>query len=398
MKKVFALMLSLFICGGVFAQGIEFEHTNFAEVLAKAKKENKMVFMDCYTSWCGPCKMLSKKVFPQKEVGDYFNANFVNFKVDMEKGEGVELQKKYQVKAFPTLLFLDANGKVLHKMVGGSDAAGLIAEAKVATDPSQRIGALEKRYADGERSEAFVAKYIKALQKAYRQEEMAKVGKDYLANTALDKLNSEDAFTIIAYTGIEYKGKIYKHLLANKAKFVEVAGQKSYDYVVANAMKNYLSAAATNGSLDELKTKLEECKKDSPQVAQMEGQLIGQYYLSHKEYKNWLDHSRKAAREALATDKKMGLSMCINAAYRVAMDPAFENAGVYEQAIEMTLKAKEIDPEFIACYYCLASLYKKTGDKEKALANINTFIKKNEETGGKADARVTQLKKDIESM
>ena len=78
-----------------------------------AKQENKLVFMDCYTSWCGPCKMMTSKVFPQKIMGDYFNPRYVCVKFDMEKGEGVDLKTKYDVKAFPTFLCLDSEGNVL---------------------------------------------------------------------------------------------------------------------------------------------------------------------------------------------------------------------------------------------------------------------------------------------
>ena len=67
MKKLLGVVLGVFLCCNVFAQGIEFEKGTFAEVLAKARKENKMVFMDCYTTWCGPCKKLEKAVFPQKK-------------------------------------------------------------------------------------------------------------------------------------------------------------------------------------------------------------------------------------------------------------------------------------------------------------------------------------------
>ncbi|MFN4256425.1 MAG: thioredoxin family protein, partial [Saprospiraceae bacterium] len=70
------------------AQGMNFEHGTWAEVLAKAKAENKPIFMDAYTVWCGPCKMMSNQTFPDAKVAELFNARFVNVKVDMEKGEG----------------------------------------------------------------------------------------------------------------------------------------------------------------------------------------------------------------------------------------------------------------------------------------------------------------------
>ena len=70
-------------------KGISF-HDNkpWKEILQLAKKENKLIFMDCYTSWCGPCKALAKNVFTQEKVGDFFNPRFINVKYDMEKGDG----------------------------------------------------------------------------------------------------------------------------------------------------------------------------------------------------------------------------------------------------------------------------------------------------------------------
>ncbi|MEY3443377.1 MAG: hypothetical protein RLZZ519_1658 [Bacteroidota bacterium] len=91
----------------VAASEIQFEQSAFTEVLAKAKSENKLVFLDAYTSWCGPCKWMAKNAFTDPETAAFFNTNFVNVTVDMEKGEGVDIAKQYGVTAYPTLLFLD---------------------------------------------------------------------------------------------------------------------------------------------------------------------------------------------------------------------------------------------------------------------------------------------------
>ena len=103
MKKL-TIFSALFIGAMTLAQGIKFEDTNFSTILAKAKKENKLIFVDSYASWCGPCKLMVKNVFPQKAVGDYYNSHFVNAKIDMEKGEGIDLAHKYNVIVFPTYL------------------------------------------------------------------------------------------------------------------------------------------------------------------------------------------------------------------------------------------------------------------------------------------------------
>ena len=112
MKKVFLLvMLVAGILFGAEAQNrsINFEQTKvWKQIVKKAKKEKKLIFVDCYTSWCGPCKMLANNVFTKDEVADYFNQTFVNAKYDMEKDEdGIILKTQSGVKAFPTLVFVD---------------------------------------------------------------------------------------------------------------------------------------------------------------------------------------------------------------------------------------------------------------------------------------------------
>ncbi len=110
--------------------GIAFEVLAFNDALAKAKAEGKLVFMDCYTTWCGPCRMMDKDIFPQQEVGEYFNSRFVCIKKDMEQGEGQDLAKRYKISAFPTMLILNADGEVLHTIVGAKSKERLIEEAE----------------------------------------------------------------------------------------------------------------------------------------------------------------------------------------------------------------------------------------------------------------------------
>ena len=91
MKKVFLLFAVIVMVLPLAAQ-IHFREGSFAQALEATKTENKLVFMDCYTSWCGPCKRMASQVFVQEQVGEYFNPRFVCVKIDMEKGEGVELR------------------------------------------------------------------------------------------------------------------------------------------------------------------------------------------------------------------------------------------------------------------------------------------------------------------
>ena len=110
--------------------GIQFVQLPLEEALKQAKAENKLVFLDCYTSWCGPCRMMASKVFTQKAVGDLFNERFVNLKMDMEKGAGVDVAKRYNVSAYPTMLLLDGDGQVVYKIIGARRAADLMREVR----------------------------------------------------------------------------------------------------------------------------------------------------------------------------------------------------------------------------------------------------------------------------
>ncbi|MFR6381410.1 MAG: thioredoxin family protein [Odoribacter splanchnicus] len=83
------LLLPLWVC----AQGVNFRPLSYTEAIELAAKENKMVFIDFYTTWCGPCKRMSKEVFPQQEVGEYFNRTFISLKLDAEKENGLEWQR-----------------------------------------------------------------------------------------------------------------------------------------------------------------------------------------------------------------------------------------------------------------------------------------------------------------
>ncbi|MEO7307285.1 MAG: thioredoxin family protein [Ferruginibacter sp.] len=93
--------------------GIKFMEENWTKALQEAKKQNKLVFIDAYTSWCGPCKMLKRNTFPDKAAGEFFNKNFINVALDMEKGDGLIVAEKYQVRAYPTLIITDATGKIV---------------------------------------------------------------------------------------------------------------------------------------------------------------------------------------------------------------------------------------------------------------------------------------------
>lgn len=96
----------------------KFQDITLEEALEKAKAEGKRVFINCHTETCGPCRMMEKNVFPQKECGDYFNKNYVCISKDMEKGEGSTINDKYGIEIYPTYLILNPDGTEVCKVIG----------------------------------------------------------------------------------------------------------------------------------------------------------------------------------------------------------------------------------------------------------------------------------------
>lgn len=199
-KLTILLFALLAVCLGMQAQtrekGMAFEPegTLFKDAVAKAKQTNKLVFLDCYTSWCGPCKMMSNTVFPQEKVGAYMNPRFVNIKIDMEKGEGVELAKRLQISAYPTFIIFNGDGNEIGRFLGGCDADAFIKKVEQAsTDNSS--AEMDKRFADGERDPEFLTEYLQMLSKSRKRDqcnEVAEILLDGKAETfAADKQLAE---------------------------------------------------------------------------------------------------------------------------------------------------------------------------------------------------------------
>ncbi len=137
MKTLSALFLLLAV--QVSAQVQFTKSENWKKVLAEAKEGNKLIFVDVFTDWCGPCKEMDKNVFPDKKLGDFYNSNFINFKANATKGKQQEyFNDKYDIIGYPSFLVFDSNGKLLHRRVGGGEVSHMIDFAKDALNPEMR--------------------------------------------------------------------------------------------------------------------------------------------------------------------------------------------------------------------------------------------------------------------
>lgn len=166
MNKII-LILSFLISVAAQAQNsteetnIKFDNIPYKELLTKAKKEKKLLFIDAYAEWCGPCKLMVKNIFTQKSVSDYYNSSFINSSFDMEKGEGREIAQKFGVRSYPTFLFINGDGELVYQSMGYMDEKEFLALGKQANNPANKQGTMKDRFLKGEKDPDFLINIMK---------------------------------------------------------------------------------------------------------------------------------------------------------------------------------------------------------------------------------------------
>lgn len=221
MKKLLLLAVAGLLSFNAFSQGMEFFQGTWEECKAEAKKENKKIFIDFYTKWCGPCRAMAQNVFPLPAVGEFYNQHFINYKVDAEVGEGPALAKQYNVKGFPTLTFTDADGNSIYEgtSIGASDEAGFLRLGRLALGLEKKTWAwYEEEYKKGNRKTEFLEDYFNAR--------MAEKHMPPSADDMWDLYNSypeaerwEGKPLQIAFWQARYGNKFYEIVKNNKEKF-----------------------------------------------------------------------------------------------------------------------------------------------------------------------------------
>ena len=218
----------------------DFRHITFEEAVAAAKKEKKMVFIDFFTDWCGPCKRMASEVFPQKEVGDFMNKKFVCVKFNAEK-EGKELATRFEVKAYPTFIILNDKEEVQMELKGSMDGPDFIAKIKAGLNPEMTPARMAERYNSGDRTPELVNNYAFHHMEQGKEDEGFKIINDYYASlTDKERLSSPNAFIFTRYT---------MSVDDEKAKFM-TAHRNEFDKIVRDAVNkrvNQLYNAAITG-------------------------------------------------------------------------------------------------------------------------------------------------------
>lgn len=356
MKKLLLLSAMLLIAGGIWAQGgIKFSEGNWDALLAKAKAQNALIFMDAYATWCGPCKMMSNQVFTDGEVGNYYNTHFINVKMDMEKGEGIDLAKKYEVQAYPTLLFIDGDGQLVHRMVGFQGTEEFIELGKTASDPAKRLGGLAQRYADGDRDPEFLHSYAMILYNAMATG-YQEVGEAYLATQ--NDWNTPENMEFIYYMVDNVDSRLFQYMIDNKAAFEEMFGEEAITGRIQELIYQKAFADGRNGeeAVKEVEAML---AKNFPQDAP---RLTASFKMNYYNMQGDVENYARAAVEYFNQYTSEDPNELNNVAWTFYEN--IQDKELLKKALGWAQRSVELDEQ----YYnsdTVAALYYKLGDKKK---------------------------------
>jgi thiol-disulfide isomerase/thioredoxin len=391
MQKRFSILVVLlaFVSTAITAQNrsIEFDHSAFKDILAKAKKENKMIYIDCYTAWCGPCKWMAKNVFTNDTVADFYNKNFINTKIDMEKGEGIELAKKYQIRAYPTMLFLNSDGVQLHRTCGSTSVKNFISIGGNALSPNTQLATYAANFNNGNVSSAAAATYFSMLENACQSfnPELEK----YFSAQKESELVSANNWKLF-YNYVNYDSlKWFRYFEANKSSFSKLYTNDSVDYKINQVYSGSLYFTSKNKD----KKEYEATKARFRKLETKDGEKTLQYadMNLYEREQDWANYA-KAACEYIPKYAEKNVYELNRAAW--SFYEHIDDKTILAKAEAWAKQAAEIDDSYAINDTYAAVLY-KTGKKEEAKATAQKAIDLAKKTGEDSKETEALLKKII---
>jgi thiol-disulfide isomerase/thioredoxin len=353
------IIICCFAISTSMAQGIEFFHGTFQEALAKAKAEDKLIFMDAYAEWCGPCKRMAATAFVDVQVGDFFNENFICLKMDMEKGEGPDIGARYPVSAYPTLFFIHPTGEKVHQKVGGLTAGQLLEEARTALGKMDNLGKLTREWEGGKQDAPFLLTYLRALNRTGQP--TLKLVNEYLQKNK----NATDSLTLrIIFEGAtEADSRVFDMLIKNRTPIAALVGEAAVDKRIENACRRTTLKAISFKDANLQKEARAKMQQYLPTRAEAFAlQMDMKFFQATKNADEYCKSCEKFVKKEAKTDavKLHHLAQQMLTAFP-------ENKSALKDATDYVERAIKINGEASSYYLTYASLLSRNGKRKEAL-------------------------------
>lgn len=238
MFRNFLIVLSMLPVPALLNAQIDFSDKTWDHIRSQAQKEQKIIFVDAFTEWCGPCKWMAGNVFTDPVVGEFYNAHFVNLKLDMEKGEGLDFASEYKVNAYPTLLFIDGSGALLHKYMGAVPSDRFIEIGHDALNPDKRLSTLINAYDANKHDKAFLQNYLIRMLGAGM--DVTEAGRAYLDMLEYEEFVTSDNLMILQLLEPSSDSKAFDMLYRNRHAFTALADAATVNEVMKDIVTSDL--------------------------------------------------------------------------------------------------------------------------------------------------------------
>lgn len=240
MKKYIFLILTIlsFACA-TQNEGTQFKELSFEKALKKAEKSGKPLFIDCYTKTCAPCKYMIENIFPLKECGDYFNANFISIKKDMEEGDGLEIAKKYNIEMYPTYLILNADGTEICRELRSVSSPDRVNDFIDIIKSALHLAEMSEKFDSGERDATFMKEYLNTLRSKDRNQLMRVMNKLMLP-MSVKELASPENWKLIKDELHQIENPLFRKIFNERKELANILGKEEvYNKLASDYKEDY---------------------------------------------------------------------------------------------------------------------------------------------------------------
>lgn len=264
----------------IFGNGVLFDNTSsWKALLARAKRENKLIFVDCYATWCTPCKKMDKYVFSNNKVGKATNEHYISTKLQMDTAKNDnsaikrryaianEFKKRYAIKELPTYLIFSSSGELVNKAIGGLSKQDFMTFIEESMDSSKQIYYLVKKWKSGKLSPKEIRNTALVLKSRLKDELTAfAIAYDYIINYLykLDEasfLTKENIQFSVSFSNLlNTRSRIYKFCLLSGKRVDSAVGIEGYSNSV---MQMFVYRETAKPALDAAKMRRLEPNWDS---------------------------------------------------------------------------------------------------------------------------------------
>ncbi len=300
MRHLF-LLLAAFLIQPASAQSVAFQTNGWETLLKRAKAEDKLIFVDVYTTWCGPCRWMDQNVFNNPQVGQFMNQNLLVYKADAEHGEGIGVARQFGVRAYPTALFVNGDGEDVYRLVGSRPAPKFLNEVRFALaekgSPTS-LKQMDKEVRQHRQDASWLREYLSKRVK-FEHLDNGDLAESYLALLPADSLRSPGTLRLLSQVNFAPDSKAFETLLAHHAAAETALDETGQNGTAAlsgafrRMLMNQFNRAVLNqtrGPLDKALAANERIRQTAPQLSELSNaNLEMTYFLRTQRFSKFLN-------------------------------------------------------------------------------------------------------------